>query len=94
LFSIIPIFSVFIFFYVHLRFATARKLSRHEELMHEKEENERKELEKAMMIFMMNRSARILQKYQQNQLNIIKMYEMTFFLLLFLFFVSDIGVIW
>jgi hypothetical protein len=47
--------------------------------MHEKEENERKELEKAMMIFMMNRSARILQKYQPNKLNIIKMYGMTFF---------------
>lgn len=36
--------------------------SRHAQLMHEKAEIERKEMEAQMLIFMMNRSARILQK--------------------------------
>lgn len=36
--------------------------------MREKAEIERKEMEQSMMIFMMNRSAKILQKYNLNQL--------------------------
>lgn len=36
---------------------------RHSKCMFEKEEAERREMEQAMMIFMMNRSAKILQKY-------------------------------
>lgn len=35
---------------------------RHAQLMHDKEQAERNEMEQAMMIFMMNRSAKILQK--------------------------------
>ncbi|CRL03086.1 CLUMA_CG016753, isoform A [Clunio marinus] len=38
----------------------------HAHLMHERDEAERREMEQSMMIFMMNRSAKILQKYWRN----------------------------
>lgn len=40
--------------------------SRHAQLMHEKDEAERQQLQEAMLLFMMNRSAKILQKYWRN----------------------------
>lgn len=60
---IIIIFFLLIIIHITIFLYKLFLSSRHAQLMHEKAEVEHKEMEAQMLIFMMNRSARILQKY-------------------------------